>query len=129
MSRKIENQMINAILCAIRPVPVTKPWKQTNTAVRYLEPKRCAIHLYGHNIAEVSDEGTHYGVQFCLCGYNTVTTRSRINAILRAFVPGHVGVCQRGGLPHYINRAGREVLISSTEWVDVETEHYTQIKG
>lgn len=77
------------------------------------------VYLHGHHIATVYDDGRP--VMFTLAGYPTVTTRSRVNAILREFGEG-AGVYQRRGsqyatCPRFGVRDGAEREISATEWV------------
>ena len=62
------------------------------------------MYLHGHKIARLVD-GVLY---ICLCGWNTLTTRARLNAL------DGVNLKQIKGKP-YLN--GEE--ISATEWVRV----------
>ena len=58
-----------------------KDWCQANTQVSYNDLTKCAqIFLHGHQIATY-DYNTK-GVLLSSCGYETVTTKSRLNAIL-----------------------------------------------
>jgi hypothetical protein len=76
--RKIEKQMLTAILSR-------KDWKSDNTevvvtyfahAARPIE--RINVFLHGNPIAEITPDC----VAVCDCGWQTTTTKSRLNAIL-----------------------------------------------
>ena len=56
-------------------------WAGSNTQVTYNESTNCSqIFLHGHHIATF-DHNTN-AVKLDSCGYETVTTKSRLNAIL-----------------------------------------------
>jgi len=76
MTRKIEQEMLKAIR-------ERKNWKKDNTAV--IQDEDCThIYLYGHLIASIG-----FGrAGICMQGYNTRTTKSRLNAILREIGAG-----------------------------------------
>ena len=72
--RKIERQMNFAI-------SNRGNWAGSNTSVSYNESTTCSnVFLHGHNIATV-DHSTN-AVKVSSCGWQTVTTKSRLNAIL-----------------------------------------------
>ena len=72
--RKIEQQMNRAI--ANRT-----DWSSSNTRVEFNDSINCSIvFLHGHRIATV-DHATN-AVKVSSCGWQTVTTKSRLNAIL-----------------------------------------------
>ena len=72
--RKIEQQMNRAI--ANRT-----DWSSSNTRVEFNDSTNCSsVFLHGHNIATV-DHSTN-AVKVSSCGWQTVTTKSRLNAIL-----------------------------------------------
>ena len=72
--RKIERQMNFAI-------SNKGNWAGSNTTVTYNESTNCSqVLLHGHNIASY-DHNTS-GLKLSSCGYETVTTKSRLNAIL-----------------------------------------------
>ena len=78
--RKIERQMNFAI-------SNKGNWSLSNTAVEYNENSNCSnVFLHGHNIATV-DHATK-SVKLSSCGWETVTTKSRLNAILQEVKPG-----------------------------------------
>ncbi len=72
--RKLERLMNRAL--------VTKNnWAGSNTTVLYNEFTNCSqVLLHGHNIATL-DHNTQ-ALKLSSCGYETVTTKSRLNAIL-----------------------------------------------
>ena len=56
-------------------------WAGSNTTVLYNESTNCSqVLLHGHNIATL-DHSTN-ALKISSCGYETVTTKSRLNAIL-----------------------------------------------
>ena len=72
--RKIERQMNFAI--SNKGI-----WSSSNTQVSFNDSTNCSnIFLHGHNIATV-DHSTN-SVKVSSCGWQTVTTKSRLNAIL-----------------------------------------------
>lgn len=72
-----------------------------------------AVFLHGNKIAEWREDGLHMS----LAGWNTVTTRERLNGI--AQVLGlKVGFTQKAFEP-YLNRK----LIDSTDWHNVRQAH------
>jgi len=73
--RKIERQMNFAI-------SNKSNWSSSNTQVSYNENTNCSsVYLHGHQIATV-DHNTQ-AVKLSSCGWQTVTTKSRLNAILQ----------------------------------------------
>ena len=73
--RKIEHQMINAI------IGKTKDWKSGNTKVCTTTEGYTHLYLHNNHIATVSDNG----IILYDGGWQSVTTKSRLNAILFAF--------------------------------------------
>ena len=68
-------------------------WAGSNTSVSYNESTNCSsVYLHGHNIATL-DHSTN-ALKLSSCGYETVTTKSRLNAILQE-VMGGVRVFQK----------------------------------
>ena len=56
-------------------------WSKYNTQVVYNESTNCSsVYLHGHQIATL-DHNTQ-ALKLDSCGYQTVTTKSRLNAIL-----------------------------------------------
>ena len=73
--RKIERQMNFA-------VSNKGNWSGSNTSVSYNSNTNCSsIYLHGHLIATF--EHNLRAVKLSSCGYQTVTTKSRLNAILQ----------------------------------------------
>ena len=72
--RKLERQMNFAI-------SNKADWSGSNTQVNYNSNTNCSsIYLHGHQIAVV--DHNLKAVKLSSCGYETVTTKSRLNAIL-----------------------------------------------
>jgi len=72
--RLIERQMNSALLSK-------NNWAKSNTQVVYNESTNCSsVYLHGHQIATL-DHNTN-ALKISSCGYETVTTKSRLNAIL-----------------------------------------------
>ena len=56
-------------------------WNGSNTSVLYNDSTNCSsVYLHGHQIATL-DHNTN-ALKLSSCGYETVTTKSRLNAIL-----------------------------------------------
>ena len=83
--RKIESEMISAI-------KGKRNWASGNTSVHYSEDyKSSTVYLHGNLIAIVYENDA----ELFDSGYQTVTTKSRLNAICREFgVPGE-GIFQK----------------------------------
>ena len=78
--RKIELQMINAI------AEKRHDWKSANTRVITNDIRETSeVYLHGNLIAVVSHRG---GIQIMDGGWQSTTTKSRLNALLSAFCPG-----------------------------------------
>ena len=72
--RKIEQQMNRAIANKA-------DWSSSNTRVEYNNSTDCSsIYLHGHQIATYDQN--NQAVKLSSCGWQTVTTKSRLNAIL-----------------------------------------------
>ena len=97
--RKIERQMNFAI-------SNKGNWSLSNTSVEYNENSNCSnVFLHGHNIATV-DHATK-SVKLSSCGWETVTTKSRLNAILQEVKTGF-SVFQKN-FDWFLNGQGRTV--------------------
>lgn len=117
MSRKIEQQMIAAIRAGAN-------WKSGNTEVRYNDTTGdLDVLLHGNRIAEVYAAegsvlpGTRFGkagAQWTLAGWNTPTTRSRINALAAAF--NWKRVYCKGGKP-FAAGSGPDHEIDPAAWI------------
>ena len=78
--RKIEKQMNFAI-------SNKSNWSSSNTQVSYNENTNCSqVYLHGHQIATY-DHNTQ-ALKMSSCGYETVTTKSRLNALLTELKTG-----------------------------------------
>ena len=56
-------------------------WSKSNTSVSYNDSTNCSsVYLHGHQIATL-DHSTN-ALKLSSCGYQTNTTKSRLNAIL-----------------------------------------------
>ena len=72
--RKLEKQMNYAL-------SNKNNWAGSNTTVCYNDSTNCSsVYLHGHQIATL-DHNTN-ALKLDSCGYETVTTKSRLNAIL-----------------------------------------------
>ena len=78
--RKIEQQMNRAIVNK-------NDWSNSNTKVNYNSNTDCSsVYLHGNQIATV-DHNTN-AVKLSSCGWQSVTTKSRLNAILDQLITG-----------------------------------------
>lgn len=84
--RKLEKQMNFA-------VSNKGNWSGSNTDVHYNENTNCSsVYLHGHNIATY-DHSTR-ALKISSCGWETVTTKSRLNALFQEVKYG-AGVFQK----------------------------------
>ena len=106
--RKIERQMLQAI------VDDRSHWSKDNTRVE-TEYAISSVYLHGHKIAEYE----HNTMKLLInnCGYDTNTTKSRLNVLID-FVFGGLG---NGIFQHnwnwYLVRDGKQSEFPSNEWV------------
>ncbi len=78
--RKIEQQMNSALLRKAN-------WASSNTTVQYNELTNCSqVFLHGHQIATLDHHSN--ALKLSSCGWQTVTTKSRLNALLSEFKYG-----------------------------------------
>jgi len=83
--RKIEKQMCDAVQSNIN-------WQSANTAVTFdAESGISTVYLHGNKIAEVSDND----MTIFDGGYQSVTTKSRLNALCTEFCVDGEGVFQK----------------------------------
>jgi hypothetical protein len=109
--RKIEQQMLDAIR-------ERKDWRCGNTEVQVTffphgerSIERINVLLHGNPIAQVTQDC----VSVCDCGWQTPTTKSRLNAILRDLCGA--GIYQR-------NHQWYGYAIEETDWeIDKHTRH------
>ena len=78
MTRKIEREMQRA-LCDRRN------WRKDNTEVAINDAGDSFVYLHGHNIATIANNGD---IRLSSCGWETNTTKSRLNAVLDTFLHG-----------------------------------------
>ena len=83
--RKIEKQMQDAIRNRV------EYWNGGNTTVETDKEGNQFVTLHGNLIAQISNFGD---IKLSSCGWQTVTTKSRLNAILDTFLSG-IGVYQK----------------------------------
>jgi len=104
--RKIEQAMIDAI-------KANRNWQSSNTAVTLSMTSTpvLVVTLHGNPIAR--RVGEHWS--WSLAGWNTPTTRSRVNAIARAF--NLYRVTTKAGLPFAIRHDHSMFPIDECEWV------------
>ena len=78
--RKIETQMNRAIINK-------NDWSNSNTVVEYNSNTDCStVYLHNNRIATV-DHNTN-ALKLSSCGWQSVTTKSRLNAILQGLIAG-----------------------------------------
>ena len=83
--RKIETQMNSAIRSR-------RDWHSGNTRVEITADNKAYVYLHGNKIAVLDEE--HVQI-FDGGGYQTVTTKSRLNAIIEDFIMPAAGVFQK----------------------------------
>ena len=109
--RKIERQMLQAI------VDDRPHWSKDNTRVETEKGYRSTVYLHGHRIAVYypKDQTLHINN----CGYETRTTKSRLNVLID-FVCGGIGngIFQKGW-NWYLVKDGKQSYFPSGEWVAV----------
>ena len=109
--RKIEQQMNNAISNNLN-------WQSGNTAVTYDEQSgESKVYLHGNHIATVGEDF----VQIFDGGWQSVTTKSRLNAILQEH--GIKGECvyQRAGnwfIDKFIGQAGASPVFNTFDFTN-----------
>lgn len=92
------------------------PRRENNTVVT-VQNNFSKMFLHGNQIAWHERDGS---TALSMCGWGTLTTRARLNAILEAMQSAW-RIVQRGGMQYAINlRAGdmQEVPVSAPFWLD-----------
>ena len=69
-----------------------RDWQSGNTRVEITEDRTAIVYLHGNKIAEIDETNVRL---FDGGGYQTVTTKSRLNAIIEEFIMPAAGVFQR----------------------------------
>ena len=88
-------------------------WSSSNTSVSYHESENLSeVRLHGHLIAWYDHTKQSLGISNC--GWETVTTKSRLNAILSTFYRG-VGIFQKN-YQWFISDSRETNNVSSTRW-------------
>ncbi len=82
--RKIETQMNSAIRAR-------RDWHSGNTRVEITDDSRAIVYLHGNKIAEIDNNG----VQIFDGGWQSNTTKSRLNAIIEDQIMPAAGVFQK----------------------------------
>ena len=100
--RQIEKEMIAAIKNG-------RNFGKSNTAVVF-NGSVADIYLFGNLIATVTYNNGRFAGRFTLAGYNTVTTRSRLNAL-------NIGVYCKDFTPYVGKRS-----INKHEWISFENK-------
>lgn len=120
--RKIEKQMLSAILTG-------KEFRSANTVVTVRKRSDgvtiTSVELHGNLIAQASSyDGDMWG--FKLCGWNTPTTRSRVNAIMGAMCKGNPGVHMVRGQLRF-SQFSKSWAVDSVDWIHPDTEGRPQV--
>ncbi len=110
--RKIEKLMLDSL-------DAEGTFFMGNTTVTYddvIDGREAEVRLHGHLIAKRLKDGNW---MINLQGWNTVTTRSRLSAILRHYYPGILGVGTKKGQAYIAYRSTGNRNIGDYEWVSV----------
>ena len=109
--RKIEQQMIQAI-------KDNKDWKLDNTRVEYYpESSSSCVYLHGNHIATVTDTD----VTIYDGGWQSNTTKSRLNAICDAFCVCGEGIFQKNFewfIHKFVGQAGTSKVYNTLPFVN-----------
>lgn len=106
--RKIEEQMQDA-------VRTKRNWTNGNTSVVQAPHVRVIeINLHGNMVGKIVDNT----LRVTLAGWNTPTTRSRVNALCK-LVSSRAGVSTKQGQARFTGPDGSMVNIGDNEWVEV----------
>ena len=79
--RKIESEMIQAIRSR-------RDWRSANTSVDVTD-HGVIVRLHNNKIAQLTDNSLY----ICDCGWQSSTTKSRLNSILREFANAYIYQC------------------------------------
>lgn len=102
--RKIEQAMIAAI-------KARKDWSAGNTCVEYDQFHAAHVYLFGNRIAVLRRPE----LTVTLAGWNSPTTRSRLNALLNEFAPDSGRFSTKLGQAYFDGRA-----IAANDWIPIE---------
>jgi hypothetical protein len=119
--RKIEKQIIEAIKARKTVRLSARDLVRVENVSENPDCKRVIYSLWGHDIfrALVEDDGSVYGMSFTLSGYPTVTTRSRLNALLGAFYGACARVYQKNYAQHW---AIDDTQVDENTWYFVKND-------
>lgn len=121
--RKIESQLIQAIRDK-------RNWQSSNTRTEYVPASAdnqgdyVEVYLFGHHIASVADDS----IIFTDCGYQTVTTKSRLNAIFDAFGRSGEGISQQKGIWYLLSPNQEKIAIDPCSFHTVKRVCLPNIK-
>ena len=113
--RKIEQEMNYAIRNGIA-------WSKGNTCTTFTQEGNTLVYLHGNLIADISkDSITLYNA-----GWETNTTKSRLNAILDEVIPG-TSVIQRDFKWYIVYQDGTKSLFDTTNAIPIpDINSYSQ---
>lgn len=84
--KKIEGEMVDAIAAK-------RNWHKENTEVQIVQrDSSVLVLLFGNAIAQLNADGS---IAVNHCGWQTITTKSRLNAVLAVFGKQHWAVSQK----------------------------------
>ena len=107
--RKIEREMIQAIIDS-------KDFSKANTRVVNEQGYRSHVYLHGHKIAVYYPSSMTLHVNNC--GYETNTTKSRLNALIKHVIGGTSGIYQHN-FNWFLKKNKYVSDFPSNEWVAV----------
>lgn len=80
-----------------------------------------SVYLFGNKIATISSDQEGFRMlTICMCGWPSVTTRSRLNAIANSFAGNFAGVYQK---------RGSQLLQGSNREIDSGASHTFSLEG
>ena len=104
--RKIERSMLFAINNKCN-------WRSSNTEVVRVFNSHSDVYLHGNHIATVKDNGD---VSISNAGWRTVTTKSRLNAIINEFLDGTKNGVYQKNHEWFVIDHGRHYDFDSSAW-------------
>lgn len=123
--RKIERDMINGINRLIEN-PKTRAFNRGNTAVRVDKISETTpainvgVYLHGNHIADIyAKAGKVKALRISNAGWGTVTTRSRLNAILDVYCGPRTHKVYQRNYEQYLMVRGDEYEMEPGSWYTV----------
>ena len=107
--RKIEREMIQCIIDE-------KSMSKSNTRVEYEKNYRFTFYLHGHRIAVYYPNGKNLHLNNC--GYETNTTKSRLNALIEFVCGGTSGIYQHK-FNWYLKKDKEVSEFPCNEWIAI----------